>query len=154
MFPPLHHCRAAAALAWLALIAAPVAAAIGGADSPAGLVETIAPEAGAIAVSPVATTLPITVAYSGADDADNALLRVELWYRSDAGSWQPTGLSATADAGEFAFAPAGNAPGVYHLALVAVDAVGNESAVPSGNGIATVTFEPAVAAVGDWWMLQ
>lgn len=152
----LKKYRAACAALAAAALAAETLGGIGGGESPVGLIETVAPQAGILSAPASATVLPIALDFSGAFDAGSGLQRVELWYRSDTGSWQASGLSQTATSGVFLFTPPANAEGIYHFDLVAVDIFGNTTAAPTGNGgvgQVSVSYQGA-SGVGNWWAFE
>lgn len=108
-----------------------------------------APEAGVLSGPATANAVPVALSYAGASDTHSGLAEVRLWARVPGGAWQPTDFVSADPAGAFAFAPLPH-QGEYHFALVATDAAGNRSALPTGPGALTVLFgdiPPAVLGV-------
>ncbi len=114
------------------------------------VLDTTAPSAGALTVPATASSVPITVSYSGVSDAGGSgLKQVTLWVlKAGATVWQDTGLSGTAASGTFSFSGFSGS-GSYYFALQSEDKAGNLSASPSGQGQASTqysaTFVPGTA---------
>jgi hypothetical protein len=123
---------------------AQLAAATGG----GGSTDTTAPVAGSVSAPAAHNGTQIPLDFSGASDSGSGLASVELWARKDSGSWAATGLSVAASAGTFNYQPAGD--GTYYFATRAVDADGNQSALPTGSGGASTEYDttaPTAATV-------
>jgi endoglucanase len=84
---------------------------------------------------------PITVSYSGVQDA-SGLKEVRLWVKKGAtGTWQDAGLPpATTASGSFSY-PVAGAEDTYYFALRAEDNASNLSPVPSGSSAAATTYD-------------
>jgi hypothetical protein len=102
------------------------------------LVDRVAPSIGTIAVNSPTNTVPIEVNYSGCTDVGSGIDVVKLWYKyGDSGVWTDSGLSSAVGSGIFDFSGV-SADGMYYLGLQVIDKVGNDTGVPTGNGIASV----------------
>src|SRR5690606_11815111 len=100
--------KSAASLFLLALAVAaplPCAAEVASGLSAAGMIETIPPQTGNLSVPPTAHSLPLQLDYVGAFDEHFGLAEVELFYRTDTGNWQSTGLTSATATGSFFFSP-------------------------------------------------
>lgn len=93
-----------------------------------------------LSVAPFVNQLPITISYSGASDSGSGLAEVVLWARREGQAWAPTGLVSSAGSGQFAYGGA-LLDGTYAFSVRAVDAAGNQTPVPSGNGLAQTVLD-------------
>jgi len=75
---------------------------------------------------------PIPVSWT-AGDATSGVASTALWYRFNGGDWTDSGLRQAGPAGTFNFNPSAG-DGTYYLATRATDNVGNQEAIPTGNG--------------------
>jgi hypothetical protein len=143
----------------MVVLSADLPALIGAGVSSTGVLETVPPTTGSLTIPSTATTAPIGVDYSGVADAHSALGEVAFWYRTDLVDWTPSGLSDSASAGTFSFMPPGSSPGnhgTYYFQIVAVDELGNSSAIPAGSvglGQGGVAYDTSTS-VGSWWVLE
>ena len=98
-----------------------------------------------------ATSTPIALSYSGAVDepGGSGIKEVRLFFRrSGQANWTNTGLTGPGGSGSLSFANA-TQDGIYHFHLVSVDQQDNESAAPSGSGMATTIFDTTAPATGS-----
>jgi len=103
----------------------------------ASLIFDATPPAAGTLTSPERTIVaPITVSYSGAQDAGSGLQEVRLWVKKGAGAWQNTGLKSTTASGSFSFSGlAGDGP--YYFYLQAVDKAGAKNPDPTDTLVGT-----------------
>jgi len=121
----------------------------GGAGQTATVFDTVAPALGTVSAPGTENAPPISVVYSGVQDAGSGLKAVYLWFRKGAGTWQNSGLSSAGESGSFSFnGMTGN--DTYYFAVQADDNAGNLTPVPSGNGgantVYSAQFSPGTAA--------
>jgi hypothetical protein len=113
------------------------------------IVDRQAPTVGTIEVNSPTNVVPIEVNYSGCSDAGSGIDAVKLWYKyGDSGVWTDSGLSNAAGNGTFDFAGVA-ADGMYYFGLQVIDKAGNDTGVPTGNGLGSVLVdrEPPVVTV-------
>jgi len=72
---------------------------------------------------------PISVDFS-ASDPESGVLRTDLYYKYESGSWSDSGESLGGNAGTFTFTPA-YGEGAYYFYTVATDAAGNQESPPA-----------------------
>lgn len=150
--------KSAASLFPLALAVAvslPCPAEVASGLSAAGMIETIPPQPGNLTVPATANSLPIQLNYVGAFDEHLGLAEVELFYRTDSGIWQSTGLSSASASGSFFFSPV-EGDNIYFLQLVARDLGGNHSSIPTGSGgigHGALEYQEG-SSVMEWWVIE
>ncbi len=111
------------------------------------LVDRTAPVLGSISLTSPTNIVPISVGYSGCVDAGVGLSLVRLWYRyGDSGEWTDSGLSSTSGSGSFNFAGVVG-DGVYYFGLQALDTLGNDTGIPTGNGLGSVLVDRSAPEV-------
>ncbi|HOV34160.1 MAG TPA: Ig-like domain repeat protein, partial [Candidatus Hydrogenedens sp.] len=111
------------------------------------LVDRVAPTVGTIAVDSPTNTVPIEVNYSGCSDGGSGIDVVKLWYKyGDSGLWTDSSLSSAAGSGVFNFSDV-SADGMYYFGLQVKDKVGNDTGVPTGNGLASVFVDRGAPVV-------
>lgn len=127
--------------------AANVTAAPTGSGSTQTILDSTAPTLGTLTAPAMSNTAPLSISYGGIADAGSGLQSVALWAKKGTGAWAATSLTQSAASGTFSYSPT-QGGGVYYLALVATDKAGVASPIPSGNGMAQVTYDVDPPAVG------
>ncbi len=111
-------------------------------------VDTILPVTGVASSPRYANTRPIPVVYTGASDSGSGLREVRLWYRQGAQEWKASDTTGATTSATLAFMPP-TANTTYSLCVVATDVAGNRSALPTGDGDTTVTYDTIQPAVTE-----
>jgi len=110
--------------------------------------DSTAPDAGSLDAPGSASTTPIEISYAGVSDTGSGVSEVELWHSIGSDNWASTGQVSTASSDVFSYNLTED--NTYHFAIVVTDAVGNQSGLPSGTGMATTEYDstpPSGAAV-------
>jgi hypothetical protein len=108
--------------------------------------DTDPPVTGAISAPPTTDRLPISVQYSGAQDALSGLKAVRLWVKKGAaGAWTPTTFSSAASADTFEYDGA-TENGTYYFALEAEDNMGNTTGQPSDAAAVATNYGHVLTA--------